>query len=117
MKAALRDWFPVIALRAGDRSRSRLGSLVVAREVDGELRYAGRVGSGLSEAEIDRLLERLEPLVRDTPPAAVPTLPRSEARRLRWVEPAYEADVEYAEISSDGLLRQPRYAGLREREV
>ena len=116
VKAALRDWFPVIALRAGDRSRSRLGSLVVAREVDGELRYAGRVGSGLSEAEIDRILERLEPLVRDTPPAAVPQLPRSELRRLRWVEPAYEAEVEYAEVSPDGLLRQPRYAGLRERE-
>ena len=42
--------------------------------------------------------------------------PRSEARRLRWVEPAYEAEVEYAEVSSDGLLRQPRYAGLRERK-
>jgi len=75
--------------------------------VDGELRYAGRVGSGLSEAEIDRLLERLEPLVRETAPAAVPALPRSEARRLRWVEPAYEAEVEYAEVSSDGsAIRQ-----------
>jgi bifunctional non-homologous end joining protein LigD len=117
VKAALRDWFPVIALRAGDRSRSRLGSLVVAREVDGELRYAGRVGSGLSEAEIDRVLERLEPLVRDDPAVDVPALPRSELRRLRWVEPAYEAEVEYAEVSADGLLRQPRYAGLREREA
>ena len=88
-----------------------------AREVDGELRYAGRVGSGLSEAEIDRILELLEPLVRDAPPAEVPALPRSELRRLRWVEPAYEAEVEYAEVSPDGLLRQPRYVGLREREA
>ena len=83
VKAALRDWFPVIALRAGDRSRSRLGSLVVAREVDGELRYAGRVGSGLSEAEIDRILERLEPLVRDTAPVEVPA-----AAALRAASPA-----------------------------
>ena len=49
-------------------------------------------------------------------PVEVPQLPRSELRRLRWVELAYEAEVEYAEVSPDGLLRQPRYAGLRERE-
>ena len=54
--------------------------------------------------------------MRDTPPGQAPQLPRSELRRLRWVEPVYEAEVEYAEVSPDGLLRQPRYAGLRERE-
>jgi hypothetical protein len=44
----------------GERSRKRMGSLVLAqRGDDGELGYAGNVGAGFSEREIDRLLELL----------------------------------------------------------
>jgi ATP-dependent DNA ligase len=53
--------------------------------------------------------------VRDEPPVEVPRAWRSQLRGVRWVEPAYEAEVEYAEVSNDGLLRQPRYHGLRRR--
>jgi bifunctional non-homologous end joining protein LigD len=115
VKATLRGWFPVIGLRPGTGSRTRLGSVVVGRAANGELTYAGRVGSGLSEAEIDRVLEALEPLVRDAPPVDVPRALRAGLRGVRWLEPAYEAEVEYAELSADGILRHPRYHGLRER--
>jgi bifunctional non-homologous end joining protein LigD len=52
---------------AGEGGRSgRLGALVVGEpDADGALRYAGRVGTGFTEAELTRLGRLFEPLARD----------------------------------------------------
>jgi ATP-dependent DNA ligase len=42
---------------------------------DGELIYAGRVGTGMTVAELERLYARLEPL-------AIPKMPLSERHRV-----------------------------------
>ncbi len=94
----------------GRRSRS-IGALLVAVEEDGHLRYAGRVGTGFTDRELDRLLELLGPLARDEVPwTAGPKPPRGAV----LVEPRHVAEVEYIEWTSDGVLRAPSYKGLRE---
>ncbi|MDX6718399.1 MAG: bifunctional non-ous end joining protein LigD [Solirubrobacteraceae bacterium] len=94
---------------AGRRS-DRIGALLVGVEEDGRLRYAGRVGTGFTEAELDRLAGVLER--REESPFAP-----SEARPPRdsvFVAPTRVAEVEFTEWTSDGMLRHPSYKGLRE---
>jgi bifunctional non-homologous end joining protein LigD len=88
----------------------RLGSLLVGYyDDDGTLRYAGRVGSGITAATRADLEARLATLARRTCPFAdAPTLPDP-----RWVTPRLVVEVAFHEWTSAGVLRAPRFKGLR----
>jgi len=91
------------------------GSLVLAVNEGGVLRWAGNVGTGFDDAEIDRLLGKLRPLVRETSPfPEPPKMPRVRRGDVTWVEPVLVAEVRFAEWTHDGRLRAPVYEGLRE---
>ena len=97
------------------RRANTLGSLVLATYEDGKLTYSGNVGTGFSDREIDRLLSKLKPLVRDsTPFESVPKMPRIRKGDVIWVEPKLVAQVVFVEWTHDGHLRAPSYQGLRE---
>ena len=97
------------------RRADGFGALVLGVNEDGVLRWAGNVGTGFDEAEIKRLLVRLNPLRRSHPPfAEVPKMPRVRKDDVVWVEPALVAEIRYAEWTHDGRLRAPVYLGLRE---
>jgi bifunctional non-homologous end joining protein LigD len=120
-----RDWLKVKARRRqelvvagytrGTGARARLGALVLGVHRGAGLEWAGNVGSGFTEAEIERLLALLGPLERETTPLVeVPKMPRVAARDVVWVEPRLVCEVEFAEWTGDGRLRAPVYLGLRE---
>ncbi|MGN6188129.1 MAG: DNA ligase D [Conexibacter sp.] len=92
--------------------RNRLGALElgVHDPATGELRYAGKVGTGFDERELDRLAELLKPLARKTSPFSG----RQPARGAHFVEPRLVAEIEFGEWTRDGRLRHPRYEGLRD---
>jgi bifunctional non-homologous end joining protein LigD len=95
----------------GEGGRSgRIGALLVGYHEDGELRYAGRVGTGFTGAELDRLEGILAPLERATSPFAGGRLPKT----ARFVEPVLVASVEYLEWTQAKTLRAPSYKGLRD---
>jgi bifunctional non-homologous end joining protein LigD len=101
--------------RGQGRRQGTLGSLVLATYDGDDLVYAGNVGTGFSDREIDRLLSKLKPLERDTPPfKEVPKMPRVKKGDVVWVEPKLVAEVEFVEWTHDGHLRAPSYQGLRE---
>ncbi|HEY4398623.1 MAG TPA: non-homologous end-joining DNA ligase [Acidimicrobiia bacterium] len=97
----------------GARSTS-LGSLLIgyyeSTEPDARLKYAGRVGTGLSETELRRLVDLLEPLRRDTSPFS----PAPRVKDAVFVEPELVAEVEFTEWTSAGAVRAPVYLGLRD---
>jgi len=93
----------------------RLGSLLVGfHEVPGggRLRYAGRVGSGFTGSELDRMAARLAPLASGTCPFDPPP-PALQARGAHWVRPEVVVEIEYGEWTVDGRLRHPVYLGER----
>jgi bifunctional non-homologous end joining protein LigD len=92
---------------------NRLGALLVGYYDDaGQLRYAGRVGTGFTDDELRRMADLLRPLARDTSPFADPVpAPRGMAR---YVEPRLVADVDFGEWTADGTMRHPSYKGLRD---
>jgi bifunctional non-homologous end joining protein LigD len=99
-------WFPGEGKRHG-----RLGAMLVGHyDLDGRLVYAGKVGTGFSDAELDRLGRLLAPLERSTSPFQVGT----PARGARFVEPALVGEFEFTEWTRDGTLRHPSYKGLRD---
>ncbi|MBV8949722.1 MAG: non-homologous end-joining DNA ligase [Actinobacteria bacterium] len=99
-------WLP-----GNGRLVSHLGSLLVGYHDDtGGLRYAGRVGSGIDDRARGRLEQLLAPLHRvDSPFVGAPRL-----KDARWVEPEHVVEVEFFEWTQAGILRHPRYKGLRD---
>jgi ATP-dependent DNA ligase len=94
--------------------------LLAYYDPDGRLVYAGRVGTGINTAELERLWRRLQPLATDRMPLDVPP-PRTSRfgsplvlSRVHWVRPELVVEVKYLTWTDDNLLRQVVYEGLRE---
>lgn len=95
----------------GRRSRS-LGALLVGLPTPDGLRYAGKVGTGFSDAALADLLDTLGSLRRPSSPFTG-ALPRGQATGATWVEPSLVGEVRFSEWTRDGRLRQPAWRGLR----
>jgi bifunctional non-homologous end joining protein LigD len=94
------------------KRRERIGALLLGvHEPDGSLRYVGRVGTGFSEQELERLSALLAPLERESSPFTAGERPPREAV---FVEPQLVAEVEFTEWTRNGNLRHPSYQGLRD---
>jgi bifunctional non-homologous end joining protein LigD len=118
-----RDWLKVKCVRGQEfviggftppeGARTGIGALLVGVHEDGRLRYAGKVGTGFTEATLEDLRARLSALARPDPPFSDP--PRgAPVRGVTWVEPTLVGEVRFAEWTRDGRLRHPSFQGLRE---
>jgi bifunctional non-homologous end joining protein LigD len=91
-------------------SRIGLGALLVGYyDEQGQLRYAGKVGTGLDDRELAAVRRFLDGLAVDQSPFA-------ETPRIRgshWVRPQLVVTVDFTEWTHDGRLRHPRFGGVR----
>ncbi len=92
-------------------SRTDFGALLVGYYEDGRLRYAGKVGTGYSAATLRDLGAKLRELESSESPFADA---RPIPRGTHWTRPDLVAQIGFAEWTSDGRLRQPRFLGLRD---
>jgi hypothetical protein len=110
----------VIGWTETEGARPFLGALLLGYyDPDGRLTYAGRVGTGINQAELARLWRRLQPLAVAKMPLDVPP-PRSTRfgsplvlSRVHWAKPELVAEVKFLTWTEDNLLRQVVYEGLR----
>lgn len=91
-------------------SRVGLGALLVGYYDGADLVYAGKVGTGYSQATLRDLRQRLDRLELDRSPFS---RGRIAERRVHWVRPELVAEVVFSEWTRDGKLRHPRFVGLR----
>jgi bifunctional non-homologous end joining protein LigD len=91
-------------------SRSHFGALVAGIYADGQLRFAGHVGGGFTRSILREVLALLEPLKTDACP--FPSPPATN-EKVQWLRPGKVAEVEFAEWTEDGSMRQPIFMGLR----
>ena len=95
-------------------SRIGLGSLHLGYyDEAGNLHYAGGVGTGFSDDELDTLRERLTPLAAD-PPKRVIVAGDPLDRTIHWVQPELVAEIQFTAWSGAGRVRHAVYLGLRE---
>jgi bifunctional non-homologous end joining protein LigD len=87
-------------------------SLILAEEHEGELTYAGRVGSGISEAKARELFEALAKIEIATPVVAAPKTPGAH-----WVEPRFAAEIGYRSRSVNNAPRAPVLMDFGPRKV
>jgi DNA ligase D-like protein (predicted ligase) len=121
VKCLYREEFVVVGWTDPEGRRPYLGALLLAYyDPDGRLIYAGRAGTGIKLAELERLWRRLQPLATDTMLLDVPP-PRTSRfgsplvlSRVHWVRPELVAEVKFLTWTDDNLLRQVVYEGLRE---
>lgn len=94
-------------------TRAGFGSLLLgAYGRNHELRYTGNVGTGFSTRQLRDLHAELTAL--ETRACPFDVVPARTARGVHWVRPELVADVEFAEWTRDGRLRQPVFRGIRE---
>jgi bifunctional non-homologous end joining protein LigD len=93
-------------------SRTELGALLLGYYADGQLRYAGKVGTGFDRATLEDLGRQLRALQRSSTPFADADAIREAG--ITWVQPQLVAAVAFTEWTRAGRLRHPRYLGLRE---
>ena len=95
-----------------NNSRKGFGALLLGFYEGDDLIYAGRVGTGFTDASLGSLHKQLAPLETSQAPFANP--PRGyDAKGVHWVRPKLVAEVEFNEWTREGILRHPSFKGLR----
>ncbi|RRV10812.1 DNA ligase D [Pseudomonas sp. v388] len=114
LKCQQRQEFVIVGFTEPKGSRSSFGALLLGlHDSDsGQLRYAGKVGTGFNAQTLKTLHAQLKPLETGAPAVANPPT-GFEAKGVHWLKPRLLAEVAYAEITREGSVRHAVFHGLR----
>lgn len=113
----------VIAGFTRNEGTSKVFSALILGVYDGKhLRYAGKVGTGFSDKQQKEMMKRFKPLISTKIPfEAEPDVdkpsrfrPQRLGAKPTWLKPELVCEVNYAEVTSEGLFRQASFKGMRE---
>jgi bifunctional non-homologous end joining protein LigD len=110
VKCTHRQEFVIVGWLPSDKKRGFKSLLLGVHEREG-YRYAGKVGTGFDQALMDEIRDKLDALDSKTPTVEAP---RAAVRGAKWVTPELVAEVAFAEVTPDGVLRHSSFIGLRE---
>jgi bifunctional non-homologous end joining protein LigD len=106
IKTVQKGKFPVIGFV---KDPSGVAALYLGKREGKDLIYMGKVGTGWSRTISSQIRKQLDTVVS---PKSKLTKPVRKPKAT-WVEPIFFADVEYRDITSEGLLRQSSFKGLK----
>ena len=97
-------------------------SLLVGVFEQGKFIYTGKIGTGFNISTQRELLKQFEPLVIDKPAfTGKPDVNKSNPFRsnvakakITWLKPELICEVNFVEMTADGVMRHPSFAGMRE---
>jgi bifunctional non-homologous end joining protein LigD len=111
IKSVLRQEAVICGFTEPRGSRKKFGALVLGAFENGRLIYIGHSGGGFDEQTLHDLHDRLLPLVQQESPFSEKVVPNMP---VQWVKPELVCEVAFAEWTSEGVMRQPVFQGLRE---
>jgi bifunctional non-homologous end joining protein LigD len=106
VKCVQKGKFPVIGFV---KDPTGVAALYLGKKEGKELRYMGKVGTGWSRTVSSQIRKQLDTVIS---PKSKLTRPIKKPKAT-WVEPSFFAEVEYRDITSEGLLRQSSFKGLK----
>ena len=109
LKCTCRQELVIGGFTAPKGARTGFGALLLGYWQDGQLAYAGKVGTGFTEATLRRLFRELLDLETSSSPFAAPV----GERGARFVQPRLVAEVAFTNWTPEGRLRHPSFLGLR----
>lgn len=101
----------IVGFTAPKGGRSHFGSLVLGQRKGKKMAFIGHVGTGYTESTLKILYQKMKPLITKTSPFDG-KIPLNSP--ITWVKPRLIAQVKFAEWTSEGIMRQPVFLGLRE---
>jgi bifunctional non-homologous end joining protein LigD len=112
LKLLFRAEFVVGGFTEPRKTRPYFGALLLgAYDAAGQFVYVGHTGGGFTREGLAEMHARLAKIERRTSPFVTP--PRTN-ERAHWVAPKIVVEVKFAEWTSDHLLRQPIFLGVRD---
>jgi len=91
--------------------RIGFGALLVGFYEDGNLKYAGKVGTGYDDETLKELSKKMRKIKKKKPPFGKGKLP---SKNVHWIKPNLVAEIGFTEWTKGDKLRHPRYLGLRD---
>lgn len=115
LKCKHRQEFVVVGFTDPQGARNAFGALLLGLHDrdSGELRYAGKVGTGFNETTLKHIYVQLKPL-QVKKPAVVNPPTGFDAKGVHWLKPVLLAEVAFAEMTKDGSVRHAVFHGLRD---
>ncbi|WP_338829933.1 non-homologous end-joining DNA ligase [Bradyrhizobium sp. 27S5] len=105
VKTVQREKFPVIGFI---KDPTGIAALYLGKQQGNELVYMGKVGTGWSRTVSSQIRKQLDTVVSPKSKLTKPV----RKQKATWVEPSFVADIEYRDITSEGLLRASSFKGL-----
>ena len=105
IKAVQKGKFPVVGFI---KDPSGVAALYLGKRQGKDLVYMGKVGTGWNRTTSAQIRRQLDTVVS---PRSKLTKPLRKPKAT-WVEPKFIADIEYRDITSEGLLRASSFKGL-----
>jgi DNA ligase D-like protein (predicted ligase) len=111
-KCVNRQEFVIAGFTDPQGERIGFGAILIGYYEDDELHYAGRVGTGFDEDTLKRMRRRFDAIETEDCPFVEED--RAKASGVHWIAPRLVGEVGFTEWTADGMLRHPRFLGIRQ---
>ncbi|MEQ7801829.1 DNA ligase D [Pedobacter sp. ASV1-7] len=121
IKVHLRQEVIIAGFTKNEGTSKQFSSLLLGVYEQGHLQYVGKVGTGFNDQDQKEMMAQFQPLIVDKSPfSAIPDVnkpsrfrPNPPKAKATWLKPELVCEVEFTEVTSDGVFRHPSFQGMR----